>query len=452
MKFGYLKQLLKDRYLDEEIDRIQYSYDATQKMYLPDCVVLPKSTDEVSKILKFANTHKIPVVARGCASGFSGGALNVDGGIALSLELMNNIIEIDLDDLIATVEPGVVNFDLQLALKPHGLFFPPDPSSWKFSSIGGNIAENAGGPKAVKYGVTKDWVLGLEVVLADGSVINVGSKNVKDVAGYNLTQLFVGSEGTLGVITKALLRLYPLPLHKQTMQAIFFDMGKAAKTVSDIIKNKIIPSALEFVDHQAIVAVEDALGANLPTQADAILIIEIEGSKYQIKEDLEKIEQICKANGASVKVAHSIEEEETIWLARKSISPTLKRIADGKLNEDIVVPRSKIAEMIKKTQEIAKKYNVVIVNFGHAGDGNIHTNIMYNTSDKDEEKRAFKAMDEVFSECLKLGGSISGEHGIGITKQDFLERQVGQRTIELYRQIKRAFDPNNILNPHKMKL
>ncbi len=452
MKFDYLKQLLKDRYLEEEIDRIQYSYDATQKMYLPDCVVLPKSTDEVSKILKFANTHKISVVARGCASGFSGGALNIEGGIALSLELMNNIIEIDLDNLIATVEPGVVNFDLQLALKPHGLFFPPDPSSWKFSSIGGNIAENAGGPKAVKYGVTKDWVLGLEVVLADGSVINVGSKNVKDVAGYNLTQLFVGSEGTLGIITKALLKLHPLPLHKQTMQAIFFDMGKAAKTVSDIIKNKIIPSALEFVDHQAIIAVEDALGANLPTQADAILIIEIEGSKYQIKEDLEKIEQICKSNGASVKVARSIEEEETIWLARKSISPTLKRIADGKLNEDIVVPRSKIAEMIKKTQEIAKKYNVVIVNFGHAGDGNIHTNIMYNTSDKDEEKRAFKAMDEVFSECLKLGGSISGEHGIGITKQDFLERQVGQRTIELYRQIKRAFDPNNILNPHKMKL
>ncbi len=452
MKFDYLKNLLKDRYLEEEIDRIQYSYDATQKMYLPDCVVLPKSTDEVSKILKFANTHKIPVVARGCASGFSGGALNIEGGIALSLELMNNITEIDLDNLIATVEPGVVNFDLQLALKPHGLFFPPDPSSWKFSSIGGNIAENAGGPKAVKYGVTKDWVLGLEVVLADGSVINVGSKNVKDVAGYNLTQLFVGSEGTLGVITKSLLRLHPLPLHKQTMQAIFDDMGKAAKTVSDIIKNKIIPSALEFVDHQAIIAVEDALGANLPTQADAILIIEIEGSKYQIKEDLEKIEQICKANGASVKVARSIEEEETIWLARKSISPTLKRIADGKLNEDIVVPRSKIAEMIKKTQEIAKKYNVVIVNFGHAGDGNIHTNIMYNTSDKDEEKMAFKAMDEVFSECLKLGGSISGEHGIGITKQDFLERQVGQRTIELYRQIKRAFDPNNILNPHKMKL
>ncbi len=452
MKFDYLKELLKERYLEEEIDRIQYSYDATQKMYLPDCVVLPKNTDEVSKILKFASVHKIPVVARGCASGFSGGALSVDGGIVLSMELMNNIIEIDLDNLIATVEPGVVNFDLQLALKPHGLFFPPDPSSWKFSSIGGNIAENAGGPKAVKYGVTKDWVLGLEVVLADGSVINVGSKNVKDVAGYNLTQLFVGSEGTLGIITKALLKLHPIPLHTQTIQAIFDDMGRAAKTVSDIIKNKIIPSALEFVDHQAIIAVEDALGANLPIEADAVLIIEIEGSKYQIKEDLEKIEQICKNNGASVKIAHSIEEEEMIWLARKSISPTLKRIADGKLNEDIVVPRSKIAEMIKKTQEIAKKYNVVIVNFGHAGDGNIHTNIMYNTLDKDEETRAFQAMDEVFSECLNLGGSISGEHGIGITKQDFLERQVGQRTIELYRQIKRAFDPHNILNPHKMKL
>ncbi|MGC8790011.1 MAG: FAD-binding oxidoreductase [Desulfurella sp.] len=452
MKFDYLKDLLGNRFLEEKIDRLQYAYDATQKMYMPDCVVLPKNTEEVSKIVKFANENKIPVVARGCASGFSGGALNIDGGIALSMELMNNIIEIDLDNLIATVEPGVVNYDLQVKLKPFGLFFPPDPSSWKFSSIGGNIAENAGGPKAVKYGVVKDWVLGLEVVLADGSIINIGSKNVKDVAGYNLTQLFVGSEGTLGIITKALLKLHPIAQGSQTLQATFYDMSLAAKTVSDIIKNKIIPSSLEFVDHQAILTVEDALKANLPTDADAILIIEVEGSKFQIKEDVEKIVQICTENGAKVKIAHSIEEEESIWLARRSISPTLKRIADGKLNEDIVVPRSKIAEMIKKTQEIAKKYNVLIVNFGHAGDGNIHTNIMYNTKDKDEEKRAYQAMDEVFDECLKLGGSISGEHGIGITKQDYLERQVGSRTIQLYKQIKYAFDPNNILNPHKMKL
>ena len=452
MKFDYLKDLLKERFLDEKIDRLQYGYDATQKMYLPDCVVLPKTTQEVSIILKFANENKIPVVPRGCASGFSGGALNVAGGIALSMELMNSIIEIDLDNLIATVEPGVVNYDLQLTLKPYGLFFPPDPSSWKFSSIGGNIAENAGGPKAVKYGVTKDWVLGLEVVLADGSIINVGSKNAKDVAGYNLTQLFVGSEGTLGVITKALLKLHPQAQATQTMQATFSSMELAAKTVSDIIKNKIIPSSLEFVDHQAILTVENSMKVGLPTDADAILIIEVEGSKFQIKEDLEKIEQICIKNGAKVKIAHSIEEEESIWLARRSISPTLKRIADGKLNEDIVVPRSKIAEMIKKTQDIAKKYDVVIVNFGHAGDGNIHTNIMYNTKDKDESEKAFKAMDEVFNECLKLGGSISGEHGIGITKQDYLERQVGKRTVELYKQIKLAFDPNNILNPHKMKL
>jgi glycolate oxidase len=452
MKFDYLKDLLKERFLDEKIDRLQYAYDATQKIYLPDCVVLPKTTQEVSSILSFANQNKIAVTPRGCASGFSGGALNVVGGIALSMELMNSIIEIDLDNLIATVEPGVVNYDLQLALKPYGLFFPPDPSSWKFSSIGGNIAENAGGPKAVKYGVTKDWVLGLEVVLADGSIINVGSKNVKDVAGYNLTQLFVGSEGTLGVITKALLKLHPQPQATQTMQATFSNMELAAKTVSDIIKNKIIPSSLEFVDHQAILTVENSMKVGLPIDADAILIIEVEGSKFQIKEDLEKIEQICIKNGAKVKIAHSLEEEESIWLARRSISPTLKRIADGKLNEDIVVPRSKIAEMIKKTQEIAKKFNVMIVNFGHAGDGNIHTNIMYNTKDKDEEKRAFKAMDEVFNECLKLGGSISGEHGIGITKQDYLERQVGKRNVELYKQIKLAFDPNNILNPHKMKL
>jgi glycolate oxidase len=448
----FLKSLLKERFLDEKIDRLQYSYDATQRMYLPDCVVLPKTTQEVSIILKFANENKIPVVPRGCASGFSGGALNVEGGIALSLELMNNIIGIDLDNLIATVEPGVVNFDLQLALKPHGLFFPPDPSSWKFSSIGGNIAENAGGPKAVKYGVTKDWVLGLEVVLADGSIINMSSKNVKDAEGYDLTQLLVGSEGTLGIVTKAFLKLAQSSVSSQTMQAAFSDMNLAAKTVSEIIRNKIIPSALEFVDHQAILTIEKSLKIGLPTYADAILIIETEGNKSQIEQDAALIARICQANGAKVKIACTIPESENLWLARRSISPTLRQIANSRLNEDIVVPRSKIADMIRKTQEISKRHKILIVNFGHAGDGNIHTNIMYNNNDEVETKRAFKAMDEVFDECLKLGGSITGEHGIGITKEKYLEKQVGIQVMNVYRKIKKIFDPNNILNPHKMNL
>ena len=447
-----LKSIFKDRYLDEKIDTIQYAYDATQKMYPPDVVIFPKTTEEVSQAMKIAYKYSIPVVPRGWGSGFSGGALNIDGGICMSLELMNKVIEIDDDNLIATVEAGLVNYELQEILKPHGLFFPPDPSSWKFSTIGGNIAENAGGPRAVKYGVMKDWVMGLELVLADGSIIRSGSKNVKDVAGYNITHLIVGSEGTLAVVTKALLKLYPIPEYKKTMQVVFDDMSRAAQTVSSIIKNKIIPTSIEFIDRDAIKTVESALHIGLP-KADAILVIEVDGDLCSVDESVNKIEMLCKQGGAiNFQVAQDEKEADELWIARRSISPTLKRIADGKLNEDIVVPRSKLAEMIKLSQDISKKYNLSIVNFGHAGDGNIHVNIMYHTDKKDEVEKADKAMNDIFDACLSLGGAISGEHGIGITKDAFLEKQLGQRSINLFKDIKRAFDPKNIINPHKMKL
>ncbi len=449
-----LKRIFKDRCFLDKLGRVQYSYDATQKMYLPDIVVLPTTTEEVSKIMKIAHRYEIPVVPKGWGSGFTGGALNIDGGIALSLEKMDKIVEFDEDNLMVWVEAGVVNYDLQEFLKPYDLMFPPDPSSWKFSTIGGNIAENAGGPRAVKYGVTKDWIKALEIVLPNGTVLNVGSKNIKDVAGYDIVDLMIGSEGTLAVITKALLRLYPLPEHKRTMEIVFDDMEFAAKMVSNIIKNKIIPTSIEFVDKDAILAVEDALKVGLCKDADAILMIEIDGSLCEVEEGVKKIEDICKNSQGvmSYRVAKDEKEADEIWLARRSISPTLKRIADGKLNEDIVVPITKLAQMIKKTQEIAKKYDLPIVSFGHAGDGNIHTNIMYHTNDKDETKRAYKAMDEVFDVCLSLGGSITGEHGVGITKQDYLEKQVGSDAINLYRAIKKAFDPKNILNPGKMRL
>ncbi len=451
--YDILKKKLKNKCLTDKLSRIQYSYDATQRMFLPDVVVLAENTEEISELMKIANKYKIPVVPRGWGSGFTGGALNVDGGICLSLEKMDRVIELDLENMMIWVEAGMVNWDLQEYVKSYGLFFPPDPSSWKFSTIGGNIAENAGGPRAVKYGVMKDWVKGLELVLADGSVITVGSKNIKDVAGYNLVDLIEGSEGTLAIVTKALLKLHPLPEAKKTMQIMFDNMREAAAMVNKILLSGVIPVAIEFVDKFAIKTVKDATGVDLP-EADAILIIEVDGNKAEVELQTQKIERLAKNNKSVISfvVAKNPKDEERIWFARRTISPTLKRIADGKLNEDIVVPRSKLADMIERLEKISKKFGLPIVNFGHAGDGNIHVNIMYHTDSADETKRANRAMEEVFDECIKLGGSITGEHGVGITKQDFLEKQLGKTQIELLRRIKKAFDPNNIINPHKMRL
>ncbi len=449
-----LKSLLKNRCLTDTLSRTQYAYDATQNMYPPEVVVLPENTEEVSEVIKIANKHRVPIVPRGWASGFSGGALNVKGGIALSLERMDRIVEFDKDNLMVWVEAGVVNYTLQEFLKPFGLMFPPDPSSWNFSTIGGNIAENAGGPRAVKYGVTKNWVKGLEIVLADGEVLTIGSKNIKDVAGYDLVDLIVGSEGTLAVVTKALLKLHPLPESKKTIQIIFDNMKEAVGMVLSIIQNRIIPSAIEFIDSEAIRAVEDALKIGLPKEAKAMLIVEVDGSKTEVIEHAEKIKEICQSKSGivSFKVATDEKEADELWLARRSISPTLKRIADGKINEDIVVPIAKLPDMIEESQRIAKKYSLKIVNFGHAGDGNIHVNIMYNTKDRSESKRALKAMNDLFKVCLRLGGSITGEHGVGITKQAYLEKQVGKDAMELFKKIKAVFDPYNILNPGKMGL
>ncbi len=449
-----LKDLLGKRCLKDKIGRLQYAYDATQKMYLPDIVVLPESTNEVSEIMKIAYEYQTPVVPKGWGSGFTGGSLNIKGGIALSLEKMDKIIDFDEDNLMVWVEAGIANYDLQEFLSPFGLMFPPDPSSWKFSTIGGNIAENAGGPRAVKYGVMKDWVKGLEIVLANGTIMTVGSKNIKDVAGYDIVDLIVGSEGTLAIVTKALLRVYPKPEFSKTIQIIFDNMEKAAKTVSLIIKNKIIPTSMEFIDKDAISAVEKSLHTGFPNNADAILIIEIDGNESEVEENTKKIDNLCKkAEGViSFKVAKNKKEADEIWVARRTISPTLKRIADGKINEDIVVPISKLADMISASQNISKKYKLKIVNFGHAGDGNIHVNIMYNTNDKKQTQNALLAMDEVFNACLSLGGSITGEHGVGITKQDYLEKQVGKDVMNLYKKIKASFDDKNILNPGKMGL
>lgn len=432
-------------------DRICYSYDATNQKFLPDAVVFPKSAEEISLILKLANKEVFPVIPRGAGSGFSGGSLPVEGGVVVSLERMNKILKIDADNLIAIVEPGVVTGDLQEEVGKLGLFYPPDPSSLKFCTIGGNVAECAGGPRAVKYGVTKDYVLGLEVVLPTGEIINTGTQTIKGVVGYDLTKLMVGSEGTLGIVTKIILKLLPLPEATKTMLAVFSDMRDAAATVSRIISSRIIPSTLEFMDKNSISCVDDYVSMGLPADVDALLLIEVDGAKELIEKQAEGIKKICLDNSArEVRIAVDKREVKQLWQIRRAISPSLAKLKPNKINEDIVVPRSKIPDAIIGVKEIAKKYNFTNANFGHAGDGNIHVNIMIDKSDKAEFERAEKAVKEIFELVLGLGGTISGEHGIGISKMPYIGMELSRPAIDVMKKIKQVLDPKGILNPGKI--
>jgi glycolate oxidase len=442
-----------ENFLDSIEERICYSYDATNQKYLPDAVTFPGSTQEVSGILKIANRDKIPVIPRGAGTGFTGGSLPVQGGIVLVMSRMNRIIEIDTDNLIAAVEPGVVTGKFQKEVAHYGLFYPPDPASLEYSTLGGNVAECSGGPRAVKYGVTRDYVLGLEAVLPTGEVIHTGAKTVKSVAGYELTRLLVGSEGTLAVITKIILRLIPMPEAVRTMLAIFPEITQAAKTVSEIIRSRIIPSTLEFMDNGTIRCVEDYLHMGLPVHAGALLLIEVDGEREIIEKQVGLIDELCRKGGAErIEIAEDEGEREMLWKARRSISAAIVKLNPTKVNEDITVPRSKVPDIINALQGIAEKYRLVIVNFGHAGDGNIHVNIMTNRKNKEEMERVEKAVEEIFRITLNLGGTISGEHGIGITKAPFLKWEVGETGIEVMKRIKASFDPNNILNPGKIFL
>jgi len=432
-------------------DLICYSYDATNQQFLPDAVVFPKNADEISLILKLANKEGFPVVPRGAGSGFSGGSLPVEGGVVVSLERMNKILKIDADNLIAIVEPGVVTGELQWAVEDLGLFYPPDPSSLKFCTIGGNVAECAGGPRAVKYGVTKDYVLGLEVVLPTGDIINTGAQTLKDVVGYDLTKLMVGSEGTLGIVTKIILKLLPLPEAAKTMLAVFSDMRDAATTVSNIISSRIIPSTLEFMDKNSISCVDDYSSMGLPADVEALLLIEVDGDRDLTEKQAAAIQKICLDNRArEVRIARDKKEVKKLWLIRRAISPALAKLKPNKINEDIVVPRNKIPDAIIGIREIAKKYNLTNANFGHAGDGNIHVNIMIDKSDKDEALRAESAVKEIFQLVLSLGGTISGEHGVGISKMPYIDIELSQPAIEVMKNIKQVLDPKGILNPGKI--
>jgi glycolate oxidase len=436
---------------DRETDRRCYAYDATQIQALPDGVVFPGSTQEIAEILKLANRFRFPVIPRGAGSGFSGGSVPIQGGLVLVLLRMNRIKKIDTNNLLAVVEPGVITRDLQQAVEAYGLFYPPDPSSLNFSTLGGNVAECAGGGRAVKYGVTRDYVLGLEVVLPGGEILRTGVQTSKGVVGYDLTRLMVGSEGTLGIITEMTLKLIPLPESRQTILAFFHRLAQATETVVEIFRQGILPSILEFMDQSSIVCVEDYLKIGLPTQAHALLLIEVDGDKEAVARQGLTIQRICQEMGAEgVKLATSPQEAEELWKARRAISPAVFRLRPHKINEDIVVPRDKIPEAIEGFQEIGRRLNLVIISFGHAGDGNIHVNVMYDRNNPDENEKAPQAVLEIFKKVLDLGGTLSGEHGVGLTKAPYLNLELAPATISLMKKIKDLFDPNHILNPGKI--
>ena len=432
-------------------DRITHSYDATQGMHLPDVVVYARSTDEVCRIMRLASRRRIPVLPRGAGSGFTGGSLPVHGGIVLVLTRMDRILEIDSDNLIAIVEPGVVTGELQRQVEKLGLFYPPDPASKEFSTMGGNVAECAGGPRCVKYGVTRDYVLGLEVVTAAGDCITTGGRTLKNVVGYDLTKLFVGSEGTLGIVTKIIVKLLPKPAAKKTMLVQFETIDGAAQAVAAIIGGKIIPTTLEFLDAATIGCIRSVSPIALPEECRAILIIEVDGDAEVLDGQVARILDIIQPFGVlTSRIAATHAESEEIWQVRRIVSPSLRKVKPDKFNEDIVVPRSKLPLMIRALEDIAGRYGVAIVNFGHAGDGNIHVNIMVDLREEGMAAKVDQVLDEVFLAAIGLKGSISGEHGIGTAKAKYLAMELDEATIAYMRRIKAAFDPDNILNPGKI--
>lgn len=454
MAFGFFKKkienILPHRVLTGKEELFCYGFDASSKEGMPSAVVKPVNTQEVAEVAAFANEYETPIVPRGAGTGMSGGAVPMKDVVVLSLEGMNKILEIDRQNMTVAVEPGVINGHLQEKLEEKGLFYPPDPASLNFCTLGGNVAENAGGPRAIKYGVTRDYVLGLETVLPDGRVIQTGGKTYKGVVGYDLTRLLVGSEGTLGIITKIFLRVHPLPEETVTLLCTFTSIDDAAKAVNEITELSIIPRTLEIMDRESISAVEKYKNFGLPVDAEALLLIEVDGSHAAVSVDAEKIASVCTGCGGNVSIAEDPYSKQRLWEARRAISPALYKISPTKINEDIVVPRGRILEMLKVLREIADKYKLTIANFGHAGDGNIHVNVMTDKNNPDEYKRALESIKDIFEATLNLGGTISGEHGVGITKKKYIKMELPETNIEMMRSIKKIFDPKGILNPGKI--
>ncbi len=447
----FISVLGKDNVLVTEEERICYSYDGTFNRGLPDVVLMPEKTEEVAKIMKYANEIKVPVFPRGAGTGLSGGSVPQDGGIALVLSRMNQIKEISREDLLVVAGPGVVTGKLHKAVEEEGLFYPPDPASSAVCTIGGNIAENAGGPRAFKYGVTRDYVLGLEVVTPTGDIMRTGGKTVKNVTGYDLTRLLTGSEGTLGVVTEVILRLVPKPQTKSTALIAFDKLVDAARAIGSIVANGIIPVTIELMDDTTIHCVEANNKIGLPLDVEAVLLIEVDGKAEQVKSDIEDIAEICRKEGASsVEVATDKAGMDRLWKGRRAVSASVLQLGPTKISEDATIPRSQIPAMVVKLKEIAKKYDIPMPIYGHAGDGNMHPNIVADKDNPEEMARVKKATDEIFEAALALGGTLSGEHGIGLMKKDYMEMAYGKVGVDYLKAIKKAVDPNNILNPGKV--
>jgi glycolate oxidase len=428
-----------------------YGADAVKEKFPPEAVVFPESTAQMVEILKLANEFLFPVTARGGGVGYTGGAVPVDGGIVIGTDRMNKIIEISADDLYVICQPGITTFALQQAVEKHGLIFPPDPASYKDSYIGGNIAENAGGMRTPKYGVTKHSVLGLEVVTATGEIIRTGGRTVKNVVGFDLTGLMCGSEGLLGIITEATLKLLPMPEATSTVRANFRTMEEACKVLTKFTPVGLLPMAMEVIDKYCIEAVEGNFAFGLSKDANAILLVAVDGSKDEVEKNAQTIEKIIAENGGfDVLRAKSKDEEDRLWDVRRAISPALMKYGTLKINEDVVVPRSRVPELIAGVEEIGRKHNTFVANFGHAGDGNIHVNFMCDRDNPETIQRARQCVRETFALSVALGGSISGEHGIGYVKAAYLDMAIDAPTLSVMKGIKKVFDPNGILNPGKM--
>lgn len=445
-------QLGAHRVLTAPEDILPYGFDGTAALkQLPACVAFPRDAADVSFVLRLAHAHHIPVVTRGSGTGLSGGSVPLAGSIVLCLAKLDRILELDAANLTLRAEAGAITQKIYETADAAGLFYPPDPGSMKISTIGGNVAENSGGLRGLKYGVTRDYVMGLEVVLADGSICWLGSKCVKDVAGYNLRDLFIGSEGTLGVVTQVLLKLLPKPAARQTLLATFSAMDAAAGTVSAIIAAKIIPCTLEFLDQKTLRCVEDFAGVGLPRDAAAVLLIETDGHPAAVADEANAIEKLCHAHGAtSVRRAATTAEATQLATARRSAFSALARLRPTTILEDVTVPRSELAGMIRAVEAIAQKHHLNIATFGHFGDGNLHPTILTDERDTAEMHRVEHALADIFEATLQRGGTITGEHGVGLAKKPFLKRQVGDNSYELLRLVKRALDPHSLLNPGKI--
>jgi glycolate oxidase len=437
---------------DDQVTLVSYSYDATPNFQsLPDAVVLPANTEEVSHIVRLCNEYKVPIVPRGSGTNLCAGTVPSEGGIVLTFSRMNQILELDEKNLTVTVQPGLITQALIEAVEEKGLFYPPDPSSMKISTIGGNINECSGGLRGLKYGVTKDYILGLEAVLPNGSIIRTGGKLAKDVAGYDLTKLLIGSEGTLAVVTEAIIKLIPKPETKKTMLVLFENIEHAAQAVSEIISARIIPATLEFIDNGTLKAVEAFAHIGLPTDMEAVLLIEQDGVSEVVERDMVRIAEICEKEQAfSVQVATSLEEGEKLTTARRSALTALSRLRPTTILEDATVPRSKIADMVRAISRIAQKYELQICTFGHAGDGNLHPTCVTDVRNTEEMHRVEQAFEEIFATAVDMGGTITGEHGVGMMKAPYLAWKLGEEGVQAMRNIKLAFDPHNIMNPGKI--